>query len=257
LEKETLRDSEALKWLNMLMAPGASLGGARPKAGVSDEKGHLWIAKFPSGNDSTDIGAWEMITHTLALDAGLDVAEGQAKRFHDKRHTFLSKRFDRIGTRRRIHFASAMTLLGQQDGSEGLSYLDLAGFIIKNGADVKKDLEELWRRIVFNIAVKNTDDHLRNHGFLLTNKGWVLSPAYDINPNYQGRGLTMNISETDNALDFSLALSVSRFFRVEKNAEAILKKVRRSVGKWKMVAKKYGVSAMETGLMTSAFEEEG
>jgi serine/threonine-protein kinase HipA len=256
LEKETLRDNEALKWLNMLVAPGASLGGARPKAGVSDEKGHLWIAKFPSGNDSTDIGAWEMITHALALDAGLDVADGQVKRFHDKRHTFLSKRFDRIGTRRRIHFASAMTLLGQQDGAEGLSYLDLAGFIIKNGAEVKKDLEELWRRIVFNIAVKNTDDHLRNHGFLLTNKGWVLSPAYDINPNYQGRGLTLNISETDNALDFSLALSVSRFFRVEKNAETILKKVRRSVGKWKAVAKKYGISAIETGLMTSAFEEE-
>jgi|SRR5450432_156034 len=255
LEKETLSDAESLKWLNMLLAPGASLGGARPKAGVTDEKGNLWIAKFPSGNDGTDIGAWEMVATEMAMDAGIDMAPGQAKRFNDKRHTYLSKRFDRIGTKRRVHFASAMTLLGQSDGAEGMSYLDIAGFIIKNGADTKRDLEELWRRIVFNIAVKNTDDHLRNHGFLLTASGWALSPAYDVNPNDQGRGLTLNISETDNALDFGLALSVAKYFRVEKNAESILKRVKRSVSKWKAVAKKYSIPANEISSMASAFEE--
>ena len=172
LEKETLSDTESLRWLNILLAPGASLGGARPKAGVTDEKGNLWIAKFPAAADHADTGAWEMVANVLAKDAGIDVATGQAKRFNDKRHTYLSKRFDRIGTKRRVHFASAMTLLGGSDGAEGMSYLDLAAFIIKNGADPKQDLEELWRRIVFNIAVKNTDDHLRNHCFLLTAGGW-------------------------------------------------------------------------------------
>jgi serine/threonine-protein kinase HipA len=255
LEKETLTDAELLKWLNMLLAPGASLGGARPKAGVRDEKGNLWIAKFPAGNDETDMGAWEMVATELATDAGIDIATGQAKRFNDKRHTYLSKRFDRIGTKRRVHFASAMTLLGQRDGAEGMSYQDIAGFIIKNGADVKRDLEELWRRMVFNIAVKNTDDHLRNHGFLLTAGGWALSPAYDVNPNNRGQGLTLNISETDNALDFRLALSVAKYFRVEKDAESILKRVRRSVGKWKTVAKKYSIPATEISSMAAAFEE--
>jgi serine/threonine-protein kinase HipA len=256
IEKENLSDTASLKWLNMLVAPGGSLGGARPKAGVTDEKGLLWIAKFPGGTDRTDIGAWEMITNVMASDAGLDMAGGQAKRLGEKRHTYLSKRFDRIGTKRRIHFASAMTLLGQQDGAEGLSYLDLAGFIIKNGAEVKRDLEELWRRMVFNIAVKNTDDHLRNHGFLLGVKGWSLSPAYDINPNPDGQGLTLNISETDNGLDFGLALSVAKYFRVEKDAEAILKKVKRAVGKWKTIAVKYGISASEIDMMSRAFKME-
>jgi serine/threonine-protein kinase HipA len=255
VEKETLTDTESLKWLNMLMAPGASLGGARPKAGVTDEKGNLWIAKFPAAADRGDTGAWEMVANELAKDAGLDVATGQAKRFNDKRHTYLSKRFDRIGTKRRVHFASAMTLLGQRDGAEDVSYLDIAGFIIKNGADPKQDLEELWRRIVFNIAVKNTDDHLRNHGFLLTARGWSLAPAYDVNPNDQGRGLTLNISETDNALDFGLALSVAKYFRVEKDSESILKRVRRCVAKWKTVAKKYGLTASEISRMATAFEE--
>jgi serine/threonine-protein kinase HipA len=256
LEKDSLSDSASLKWLNMLLAPGGSLGGARPKAGVTDEKGQLWIAKFPAVADCADTGAWEMIANTMAIDVGLDMADGQVKRLGEKRHTYLTKRFDRIGTKRRIHFASAMTLLGQQDGAEGPSYLDLVAFIIKQGADVKKDLEELWRRIVFNIAVKNTDDHLRNHGFLLGVKGWSLSPAYDVNPNPEGQGLTLNISETDNALDFGLALSVARYFRVEKDAEAILKRVKRAVGKWKTISKKYGLPASEINTMARAFETE-
>ena len=254
LENDALTDAESLKWLNILIAPGASLGGSRPKAGVVDEKGSLWIAKFPAATDRIDTGGWEMVLNTLATDAGLDVATGLAKKSGEKRHTYLSKRFDRIGTKRRVHFASAMTLLGEQDGTAGASYLDIAGFIIKNGAEVKRDLEELWRRIVFNIAVKNTDDHLRNHGFLLSARGWSLSPAYDVNPNSQGQGLTLNISDTDNSLDFGLALSMAKYFRVEKDAESILKRVRRCVGKWKEVAKKMAIPPAEIASMESAFD---
>lgn len=255
LEKDVLPDEESLKWLNMLMAPGASLGGARPKASVIDPKDNLWIAKFPSGNDSVDIGGWEMVVNVLAQQAGLRIAEGQIKKYNSKHHTFLSKRFDRIKGNSRIHFASAMTLLGQSDGAEGVSYLDLAEYIMQHGANVTNDLEELWRRILFNIAVKNTDDHLRNHGFLLGPQGWTLSPAFDVNPVYHGRGLTLNISETDNSLDFDLARSVAKYFRVsEKNATAIISKVQKAVSSWKKVAKAYYIPASEQDVMAQAFE---
>ncbi|HRP33164.1 MAG TPA: HipA domain-containing protein [Agriterribacter sp.] len=256
LEKDVLTDEESLKWLNMLMAPGASLGGARPKASVTDPADHLWIAKFPSGNDQVDTGGWEMVVNVLAKEAGLNIADGQVKKFNSKHHSFLSKRFDRIKGSGRIHFASAMTLLGYSDGAEGVSYLNLAEFIMQNGVNVKDDLEELWRRIVFNIAVKNTDDHLRNHGFLLTPRGWILSPAFDVNPVYHGRGLTLNISETDNALDFDLAASVAKYFRVPANkATAIISKVKQAAGNWQKVAKAYKIPASEQDLMARAFEK--
>ena len=256
LEKDVLTDEESLKWLNMLMAPGASLGGARPKASIIDSKDNLWIAKFPSGNDQVDIGGWEMIVNTIAKEAGLNIADGLVKKFNSKHHTFLSKRFDRVKGNGRIHFASAMTLLGYSDGAEGVSYLNLAEFIMQNGANVKDDLEELWRRIVFNISVKNTDDHLRNHGFLLTPQGWMLSPAFDINPVYHGRGLTLNISETDNSLDVDLASSIAKYFRVSGNkAATIISKVQQAASKWQKVAKAYKISASEQDLMAQAFEK--
>jgi len=256
LEKNVLTDVESLKWLNMLIAPGASLGGARPKASVVDTKDNLWIAKFPSGNDQVDIGGWEMVVNVLAKEAGLNIADGQVKKFNSKHHTFLSKRFDRVRGNGRIHFASAMTLLGYSDGAEGVSYLNLAEFIMQNGANVKDDLEELWRRIVFNISVKNTDDHLRNHGFLLTPLGWILSPAFDINPVYHGRGLTLNISETDNALEFDLAKSVAKYFRVPANkATAIISKVQQAASKWQKVSKTYNIPGSEQDLMAQAFEK--
>ena len=246
LEKDQLTDQESLKWLNMLMAPGASLGGARPKASVIDLKDNLWIAKFPSGNDQVDIGGWEMVVNVLAKEAGLNIADGQVKKFNSKHHTFLSKRFDRVSGNGRIHFASAMTLLGYSDGEEGVSYLNLAEFIIQKGANVKDDLEELWRRIVFNISVKNTDDHLRNHGFLLTPLGWVLSPAFDVNPVYHGRGLTLNISETDNSLDFDLARSVAKYFRVTGNkASSIISKILQTTSNWQKFAKAYKIPASD------------
>lgn len=257
-EEDDTEDKEYLKWISLLIAPGSSLGGARPKASVLDPKGHPWIAKFPSIKDEKDIGAWEMVANILASKAGLNIAEGYARKFKSKHHTFLTKRFDRNKKGQRIHFASAMTLLGYMDGAgadTGVSYLQLAEFIIRHGADVNTDLEELWRRIVFNICVKNTDDHLRNHGFLLTNQGYRLSPAYDVNPNEFGNGLSLNISEKDNSLDLELALEVSAYFRVdEKKAKAILSKVKSSVGNWRSTAKAVGISKGEQDRMSKAFE---
>jgi serine/threonine-protein kinase HipA len=257
LEGEKGTDRQKLKWINMLITPGSSLGGARPKASVLDGKKQLWIAKFPSTKDGHDIGAWEKVVHDLAKNVGLNVPETKASKFYSKQHTFLSKRFDRGEKGERIHFASAMTLLGHTDGnghSSGVSYLDLAEFIIRNGANVDQDLEELWKRIVFYIAVSNTDDHLRNHGFLLTDKGWIISPAYDINPVEKGMGLSLNISEKDNALDFDLALSVVSYFRVEEEkARKVVKAVKVAVSKWDKVAEKYGISRTEKELMANAF----
>ena len=260
VEDDDIDDEEKLNWLNMLMAPGSSLGGARPKASVLDTKGQLWIAKFPSKNDNRDIGAWEMVVHELALLAGLNVAESMTGTYYSKQHTFLTKRFDRNAKGERIHFASAMTLLGHIDGTNfqnGVSYLDLVEFISKNGATVRSDLEELWRRIVFYICVRNTDDHLRNHGFLLTDSGWALSPAYDINPVETGTGLSLNISEKDNSLHLDLAMEVAPYFRVsEKRAGEIIQVVKKAVEQWRVVAEKYGISKSERSMMAKAFTTE-
>jgi len=257
LEDDTADDSETIKWLNLLMAPGSSLGGARPKASVVDPKGHLWIAKFPSKNDNRDIGGWEMVVHQLALKAGLAVAESTTGTYNSKYHSFMTKRFDRIEKGKRIHFASAMTLLGFTDGTDfqsGVSYLDLVEFISKSGANVDRDLEELWRRIVFYICVTNTDDHLRNHGFLLTKAGWVLSPAYDVNPVETGTGLSLNISEKDNALELELALEVAPYFRLsEKRSKEIIEVIKKSVAQWDVHAEKCGISRTERDRMSKAF----
>lgn len=255
LENNELKDEDLVKWISLLFAPGASLGGARPKASVTGPDETLWIAKFPSVKDKIDIGAWEMVAADMARIVGIRTPKSMVKKFNNDHHTFLSGRFDRHNDGSRIHFASAMTLLGHTDGAEGVSYLDLAEFIMRHGGNVDEDLQELWKRIVFNIAIKNTDDHLRNHGFLLSPAGWLLSPAYDVNPVYFGRGLTLNISETDNSLDFDLALSVAHYFRVNNElANKIIDDVRQVVSNWKELAKKYGVSSQEQDLMAAAFE---
>jgi serine/threonine-protein kinase HipA len=259
-EEDNMDDAEYLKWVNMLIAPGSSLGGGRPKASVLYPKNDLWIAKFPSKNDDKDIGAWEMVVNKLAQRAGLDIAEGTVVKFSKKYHTYLTKRFDRTAKRERIHFASAMTLLGYTDGTNhesGASYLEIVEFIIKNGTQdsIDSDLEELWRRIVFSICVKNTDDHLRNHGFLLTDSGWKLSPAYDINPNEYGTGLCLNISDKDNSLDMDLAIEVVEYFRVnKKQATKIIDEIKKSVGKWRVAATSLGISKSEQDRMSKAFE---
>ncbi len=257
LENEDIDDNETLKWLNMLIAPGSSLGGARPKASVIDPNGGLWIAKFPSGKDEHDVGAWEMIVLKIAADAGIKVNATTTRKFSGKYHTFLSKRFDRTDNGDRIHFASAMTLLGYNDGADhydGVSYLELAEFITQYGSKVNEDLKELWKRIVLNICVKNTDDHLRNHGFLLTENGWELSPLYDVNPFAEGTGLTLNISEDDNSLDLNLALSVISYFRLNhQEAQKIIEQIKQSVSNWRKHANQLKISRAEQDLMAKAF----
>ncbi len=258
LEENTGDDAENLKWINLLLTPGSSLGGARPKASVLDEHGELWIAKFPSLQDDRDIGGWEKVAYDLARNAGINVPESVTGKFTSKKHTFLTKRFDRTPKGERIHFASAMTLLGHTDGtnySSGASYLDLAEFIMQNGASPNADLEELWRRIVFYISISNTDDHLRNHGFLLTDRGWTLSPAYDINPVPTGTGLSLNISTTDNALSIDLALEVAGYFRVsDEKATEIICVNQAEVSKWESIAEKVGIPKSERNAVAKAFK---
>jgi len=257
VERDEGDASASMQWLNMLMAPGSSLGGARPKAGVMDSAGRLWIAKFPSQNDDCNVGAWEMIVNELAQKAGLRVAEGRMTRLQSRHHTFLSKRFDRTAAGKRMHFASAMTMLQRNDGddfSTGASYLEIADFIMRYGCNPNADLEELWSRIVFSMLVKNTDDHLRNHGFMLKSDGWSLSPAYDMNPNPKGHGLRLNVSENDNSLDLDLALSVADYFRVNKTRSAIIiKRLTDAVASWRNHAASHNLSDHETDMMAPAF----
>ena len=253
---DVVNDPEYAQWLNLLVDPGSSLGGARPKASVTDEKGNLWIAKFPSAKDDKDAGAWEMVLHQLAANCGIQVPDAKIQQFSSKQHTFLTKRFDRI-QQQRIHFASAMTLLGFQDGvdyKDNISYLNLAEFIIQQSASAKEDLDQLWRRILFNVLVSNTDDHLRNHGFILTNQGWRLSPAYDMNPNEMGNGLTLNISENSNELDISVVMSTASYYQVNVDtANRILEEMLQEITNWRAIAKKFGISNSEIELTKRAF----
>ena len=245
------------KWLNQLIKPGSSLGGARPKATVADTKDQLWIAKFPSKNDENDTGAWEMVAHDLAALCGLNVPEAKLEKFSPLGSTFLIKRFDRLGSKR-VHFASAMTLLGKTDGAsaaDGSSYLDIVAFIKSYGAQPKKDLIELWKRIVFNMAVTNTDDHLRNHAFILTDKGWILSPLYDVNPVPYGDELSLNVDEEDNSINIELAVQTAVRFGISKSdaeayAEDILKIVRDN---WEKSAAGYGLTRRQIEEMRPAF----
>ena len=258
-EEDANEDPEYLNWLRMLVAPGASLGGARPKASVVDNNGSLWIAKFPSRTDQGDVGGWEMVVHELAQNAGISMAESMARKFSTNYHTFLTKRFDRTDTNDRFHFASAITMLGYKDGQDyrdGASYLEIVEFISTHGANVERDLEELWRRIIFSICVTNTDDHLRNHGFILTDRGWILSPAYDINPNEEGAGLSLNISENDNSLDLDLAMEVREYFRLDSTkADNIITEVKKAVGSWRKTATRYGLTKSEQEIKAIAFQK--
>ena len=255
-------EEEADAWLRMLIAPGGSLGGARPKASVVDQHGHLWIAKFPSVRDEHDVGAWELVVQTLALGCGLRVPESQVRRFAHPHHTYLVRRFDRTNAGRRWHFASAMTLTGHKDGddaSTAASYLEIARVLVDHGAQTNTDLRELWSRIVFNVLVSNADDHLRNHGFiLLPGQGWRLSEAFDMNPAPAALGLTLNISETDNALDLELVRSVAPFFRVRaKTADEIVTSSQAIIKQWRTIAGRLKLSARACDRMAPAFRLAG
>ncbi len=199
-----------------------------------------------------------MVVHDLAAMCNLNVPEAKLENFSKTGSTFLTKRFDREG-KRRIHFASAMTLLGKKDGAnatEGSSYLEIASIIKTNSATPGKDLLELWRRIVFNMAVSNTDDHLRNHGFVLVKDGWSLSPLYDVNPNIYGDTLSLNVDSDNNLIDFNLALSVARMYGLT-DAQALeeiqgIKNVVES--NWRRLAGQYGLSRSEIESMAPAFD---
>lgn len=254
---ESDEDSEEVrKWLRILLAPGSSLGGARPKSSVSDENGELWIAKFPSRQDTIDMGAWEYLAWQLAAEAGINVSDARVEQVTGRHHTFFTKRFDRDGTTR-IHFASAMTMTGhfeEKIRDYTPSYLELAEFIQYNGASPEEDLHQLWRRIVFNIAISNTDDHLRNHGFIITDEGWRLSPAYDMNPSIDKAGLALNIDLENNEPDIELAQSVGEYFSLtEKQMNGIIQQIKQSVSAWEEKANKLGIPPAQIRIMEPAF----
>ena len=244
------------KWLAQLIAPGSSLGGARPKANILDEHKQLWIAKFPSKNDTVDKAAWEYVGYQLAIKAGINMSESKISKVLGNYHTFFTKRFDRQKNER-IHFASAMTLTGNNEEilrNSTASYLDIAEVIQQYGANVKQDLAQLWKRIIFNVLISNTDDHLRNHGFILCEKGWLLSPAYDINPSVDKNGLSLNIDLDNNDLDIELVKSVGAYFRLNlSEMDKIIEEVNFAVKQWRDIANEIGISRAEQELMSVAF----
>lgn len=245
------------KWIQQLVAPGSSLGGARPKSNVLETDGSLWIAKFPSKNDLYDIGGWEMVAHHLAIDAGIEVPEAKLITYGTGHHTYLSKRFDRDEHGNRTHFSSAMTILGYTDGAnyrDGASYLDLAEALITYGDNTEADLKQLWKRIVFSICISNCDDHLRNHGFLLKPQGWRLSPAFDQNPSPGGRGLSLAIDEHDNSLNLELAKQVAPYFRIDiPRAVELIDDIRHAVSRWKDYAERFHIARSEQEIYQQAF----
>lgn len=249
-------NDEVKKWLSILIAPGSSLGGARPKANILDTDKSLWIAKFPSKSDTIDKAAWEYLAYELAIQAGITMAPCRMEKIMGRYHTFFTKRFDRENGER-IHFASAMTMTGNNEEiikDNHPSYLEIAEFISNYGVNVEENLHQLWRRIVFNISISNTDDHLRNHGFILTDEGWILSPAYDLNPSIDKDGLSLNIDMDNNELDFELAKSVGTYFRLnETQMNTIIDEVTSVVRNWKEVANRMGIPRSEQQLMEKAF----
>lgn len=246
------------KWIAQLVQPGTSLGGARPKANVVDADKTLYVAKFPSRKDDYDVGLWEHFSHLLAAKAGVNVAQTKVLATGEKYHTLLSRRFDRTSDGKRIHFASAMSLLGLSDGdnaTSGHGYLDIVDFIIQNCTDVERNLQELYRRVAFNICIGNTDDHFRNHGFLLTAKGWTLSPAYDMNPTlneYQ----SLLISAVSNKADLNVLLGACEDYMLNrKNAEKIVSDVVEAVKEWREIAIRQGVSKREIDMFSGVLDK--
>lgn len=254
--KPEFDNPDYLKWLNMLISPGSSLGGARPKASVRDVDNTLWLAKFPSRYDDYDIGLWEFVVYQMALEAGINMAKSKVQAIGSHHHIFLTKRFDREDDGRRLHFTSAMTQLAYFDGNDdGASYLELAEFLTQNGSNTQEDLEQLWARMLFNIMVSNSDDHLRNHGFIFDTSGWRLSPAYDINPTLNATGLHLNIDDVSNALEVELAYEVKEYFQLDaKKADDIYQKVATAVSRWEELAKKAGIGKGERDLLRSCFQ---
>lgn len=249
--------SDLDRWLRLLIAPGASLGGARPKATFADEQGALWIAKFPSRNDERDVGAWEFALNQLAGRAGIATPETDIRRLGREGSTFCARRFDRVGADRRP-FASAMTLLDRRDHEAGASYLDIAAAIEVYGSarreEIDADLEQLFRRAVFNALAGNRDDHLRNHGFLRGTAGWRLAPAYDLNPVPAKLEHELAFDEATRAPDLAVIERTAPLYRIARgHAGAMIREVRSAVGEWRVVARAAGISRDEIEATASAF----
>jgi serine/threonine-protein kinase HipA len=243
------------QWLSLLTAPGSSLGGARPKASFIDRDGALWLAKFPSREDRRDVGAWEFLLHQLARAAGIDVGPARLVSLSPRYRTFCSRRFDRVAGGRRM-FASAMTLLDRRDGDEGGSYLDLAQLVQDQGARgaIGRDLDQLFRRLVFNLMVGNRDDHLRNHGFLRLKGGWRPSPAFDMNPTADTDEHVLAIDERQTRPDLDTALATAELYRLSRaKAEKIAAEIRSVVATWDGRARGLDLPKGEITRMAPAF----
>jgi len=244
------------KWIQQLVHPGTSLGGARPKAGVADAGGCLYVAKFPSRNDDYDVALWEHHSHLLANEVGVEAAKTSVIPIGSKHHALLSKRFDRTDDGRRVHYASALTLLGLTDGCNaktGHGYLDMVDFIVQGCCDVDKNLRQLYRRVAFNIAIGNSDDHFRNHGFVLTPRGWTLSPAFDMNPtNNEYQSLLVTL--TSNRADLNLLLAAAEEYMIGKEeARKIIKEVVDGVRTWKTLAVRLGIAEREMSMFEQVY----
>ena len=255
LSNRRIDDLDALrKWLAVLVAPGASLGGARPKANFTETDGSLWIGKFPARDDDRDVGAWEYVVHQLAQEARIDVPPAKLIKLNNDFHTFCVQRFDRANSSRRF-YASAMTLL-RKTQSEGTSYLELAQFIRAQGdaEHADADLEQLFRRVAFNVAVGNRDDHLRNHGFVLGKTGWRLAPAFDVNPNIDKAEHVLNIDDVDNRPSLETVLSTAAFYGLDDvQARQIMNEVVMVVDRWQDAARRMRISGADIDLTAGAF----
>jgi serine/threonine-protein kinase HipA len=255
-EVERGRGAQADKWVLQLVAPGTTLGGARPKASFVDEHGELWLAKFPSTEDRHDVGLWELLAYELAAAAHIEVPEAKVLALSKRGHTYAVKRFDRADDRRWM-YASAQTLLGRD--SEGASYLDLVQVIEAHGARgrVAADLEQLFRRAVFNVLVGNRDDHLRNHGFLRETTGWRLSPAFDVNPNPDKDAHVLALDEREPTPDTRLLLENCELFRLGRDrATQVLKEIRVAIRAWESRARAMGIKHAEIAKLAAVIDAE-
>ena len=245
-KKKQAAPDKIKEWLKVLVAPGSSLGGARPKANLMDEDGNLWIAKFPSADDDHDVALWEKLLQELAQRCGITVPDARLLQIGNGYHTFLVQRFDRH-TGHRSFFASAMTMLSHID-TEDASYLELAEFIATYGeaGSISSDLEELFTRVVFNVATANRDDHLRNHGFLRSPAGWRLAPAFDMNPSFRKDEHVLSVDLYNRRPDMELVLSTAGFYRLaDTRAQQIITEVGTVVKEWQTHAGKLGLSRQE------------
>ncbi|MCC7098863.1 MAG: type II toxin-antitoxin system HipA family toxin [Rubrivivax sp.] len=242
------------QWLAMLVAPGSSLGGARPKANFRMPDNTLWLAKFPAKDDRHDVGGWEYLVHQLATRAGIRVPAARLERLTDRHSTFCVARFDRHGEQRRM-YASAMTMLERRDGEDGASYLDLALFLQDNGAQgcIAQDLEQLFRRVVFNAMVGNRDDHLRNHGFIREPSGWRLSPAFDLNPNLAKTEHALSFDGMNTVASLERVKDTADYYRCEGRAGRVINEVHAAVRAWRTEAQRLGLPPIEIKRMASVF----